>query len=464
MKRTSPRHAQRPEVLRKTLRIQSRFGMAVVMALLVGQGASWASWVSSGGGSSSLVTAGALTVPGLPSPSQVPGGKTVSITWGAVSSATSYSVFYYTAAVGGTQTTACTTNGTSCVDPNARVVPAWYSVQARAGSNWLAESARVAYVPDMTTSVAISALGTDSGSSGSDFITNAAGNTLTGTSEAGASIVVMRSGSQIATATANGSGNWTSSSFTLNEELQNLDATATDAYANTATATQSNVRLDTVAPTTSQSSNCATGNAAPVGNWCKNVTLTMTATFSDAGSGLQLGTSQYNDNGVGWLNYSIPVLLAEANGRVVQLRATDIAGNIGTSSVTYYIDGTAPALSVTAPTPGLSLTVALLGSLLSTTCNGNLACGTSGDVISGLASVTSVKWKLNKGSTCYTAAGTTSCTGYAFQDAAGALPNWNVPRSYVGFYSAISTYAFSAQSTDRAGNVTTVSFSYTTLL
>ena len=346
-------------------------------------------------------------------------------------------------------------------DPNARVVPAWYSVQTRAGSNWLAESARVAYVPDVTTSVAISALRTDS-SSGSDFITNAAGNTLTGTSELGASIVIQRGGTQIATATANGSGNWTSSSFTLNGGLQNLDVTATDAYANTATATQSNVRLDTVAPVTGQSTNCVTGNAALVGNWCKNVTLTMTATFSDAGSGLQSGTPQYNDNGVGWLNYSIPVLLAEANGRFVQLRATDIAGNIGTSSATYYIDGTAPNLTVLQPTAGVSLSLAILGPLLNSTCGGKAACGTSGDATSGLASVTSVKWQLIKGgSTCYGPSRTVSCTGYAFQDASGTLPNWTTPLNSPN--TILSSYVLTTQSTDVAGNVTTVTVSFSTV-
>ena len=417
--------------------------MAVVMALLVGQGVSWASWISSGSGSSSLVTAGTLGVPGLPSPSQAPGGKTVSITWGAVSSATNYVVFYYTAAVGGVQTTACSTSGLSCVDPNARV----------------------AYVPDVATSVAISALGADSGSSGSDFITNVAGNTLTGTSEAGALIVIRRGGSQIATATANGSGNWTSSSFTLDEELQNLDATATDAYANTETATRSNVRLDTVAPTTSQAATCATsGNPALTGNWCKQTFLTMTATYGDAGSGLQSGTSQYNDNGVGWLNYAIPVSLAEANGRVVQLCATDIAGNIGTSSGTYYIDGTAPNLTVSQPTAGVSLSLAILTPLLTSTCGGKAACGASSDATSGLASVTSVKWKLTKGgSTCYGLSGALgSCTGYAFQDASGRLPNWTTPLNSP--YAQNKDYVLTVQSTDVAGNVRAVTVSFSTIV
>lgn len=474
MKRTAPQHARKPDVLRKTLRIQSRFGMAVVLALLVGQGVSWASWISSGGGSSSLVTAGALTVPGLPSPSQVPGGKTVSITWSAVSSATNYSVFYYTAAVGGTPATACTTSGTSCVDPSARVVPAWYSVQARAGSNWLAESARVAYIPDVTTSVAISALGTDAGSSGSDFITNAAGNTLTGTSEAGASIVIQRGGTQIATATANGSGNWISSSFALNEGLQNLDVTATDAYANTATATQSNVRLDTVAPTMSWSSTCTTtGNTSPVGGtgqnaWCKQSTRDATPVFdTDVGSGLDLTTRQYKNGTGAWTPWSTGAIsMSEFNGRIMQLSATDIAGNVGTTSQTYYIDVTAPVVVVTYPTPGLSVNLLGLLAGLGTNCTSSQsACGTAIDLVSGTASVA---WNLNRAiilqsTVCMDATGsytTGNCS--SFFGATLSSPNWSVnvnpSTAYAGL---LPTFTFEVHATDSAGNTsadTTVIF------
>lgn len=434
---------------RRYARSRSALGALVTLAVVVGPAMGWASWAGSGSGPSALVTAGALAVPGVPTPSQIAGGKTVSVTWAAVSGATNYVVLFHTAAIGGTTTTACTSAATSCVDPNPRASTAWYSVQALAGSGWLAESLRVAYVPDVTTSVAISALGTDTGSSGSDFITNAASNTLTGTSEAGASIVVKRGGIQIATATASGSGNWTSSSFTLAEGLQDLVVTGTDAYANTATATASNVRLDTVAPVTSQSTNCTTGNAALVGNWCKNVILTMTATFSDAGSGLQAGTSQYNDNGSGWISYVTPVSLLEANGRVVQLRATDVAGNVGPTSVTYYIDGTAPTLIVSAR--------ALCSA-------GTTVCGTSSDSVSGLAGIASVKWKLQRtvildlSTGCYQSSSSSwvSCSGYGFQNSIGALPNWSSPT--LTFNTLLYTYKVAAQSSDVAGNVTDVPF------
>lgn len=353
MTRLQPKHRlTRRHYATKT---RSALGVLVAFAVLTGPAMSSASWVSSGSGSSALVTAGALTIPGVPTPSQIAGGKTVSVNWPAVSGATNYVVLHHTAATGGTTTTACTSGGTSCVDPNARTSNAWYSVQALAGSNWLTESLSIAYVPDVTTSVAISALGSDTGASGSDLITNANSNTLTGTSEAGASIVVKRGESQIATATANGSGNWTSSAFTLNEGLQTLDVTATDAYANTATATQSNVRLDTVLPT-----------------------LTVSARTSCAG--------------------------------------------------------------------------------------GTTVCGTSTDSGSGFTGISSVKWKLQRTllslltQECYQSSSSSwiSCTGYGFQDSTGTPANWASPT--ITFNTLLYSYKVAAQSTDIAGNVTSIAF------
>lgn len=334
--------------------VRSVLGVFFTFALLFIPTVSWASWISSGTGSGGHVTAGSVTTPGVPTPTQIVGGKTVSVTWSAVSGATSYEVLHQTAATGGTTTSACTSAGTSCVDSTARISNAWYSVRAFIGTNWLADSARVAYVPDVATSVAITSLASDSGASASDFITNVASNTLTGTSEANASIVVKRSGSQIATATANGSGNWTSSSFTLSEGLQNLDVTATDAYANTATATQSNVRLDTVLPL-----------------------LTVSARTSCAGT----------------------------------------------------------------------------------------VCGTATDPGSGFTGISSVKWKLQRTllslltQDCYQSSSSSwiSCTGYGFQDSTGTPANWASPT--ITFNTLLYSYKVAAQSTDIAGNVTSIAFS-----
>lgn len=338
--------------------VRSVLGVLFAFSLLCVPTVSWASWISSGTGSSGHVTAGAVTTPGIPTPSQIAGGKTVSVTWSAVSGSTSYEVLHHTAATGGTTTTACTSAGTSCVDSTVRTSNAWYSVRAIIGTNWLAESARVAYVPDVATRVAITSLASDSGANASDFITNMAVNTLTGTSEANASIVVKRGGSQIATATANGSGDWTSSSFTLGDSLQNLDVTATDAYANTATATQSNVRLDTTAPTLTVSArtSCAGGT-------------TVCGTSTDSGSGftgissvkwqlqrtllLVVGTDCYQAGSGTWIsctgygfqdstgtpaNWASPTITFNTllYSYKVAAQSTDIAGNVTAIAFTAY--------------------------------------------------------------------------------------------------------------------------------
>ncbi|WP_423851554.1 Ig-like domain-containing protein [Aeromicrobium sp.] len=438
-----------------------------VVILAAGQARAWAAWLSSSNSSGiRQVQAATLSTAPAPTATQNLGGRTVGLAWSGVPFATSYELQHYTAATGGAGTVACSSSGTSCVDSTARTGSAhWYSVVARVGTNWVSESPRTSYASDDATTVSIATLGSDTGTSATDFITRTSTNSLSGTAEAGADIVVRRAGTQIATATASVSGGWISTPFALIEGLQDIDVVATDAYGNTAALTRSNVRLDTVAPEASQSAPCASpGLPAPSGTWCKQTTLNVTAAYSDTGSGLLAGSTKFTLFGGAPTAYTGPISLSEVNGGTVQLTATDLAGNVVTTDKIYYLDGTAPSLTVTAPTSGLSLSLAALGSLLDSSCSGNIGCGTASDTMSGLAAVTAVKWQLSKGSTCYTATGTASCTGYAYQDAGGVLPNWVVPRSRVGFYTALSTYSFSAQVTDRAGNATTSSFTYSTLL
>jgi len=86
----------------------------------------------------------------------------------------------------------------------------------------------------------------DTGSSTTDFVTSTAAQTVSGTSESGATISATYNGTT-KTATPNGSGAW-STTFTLADGARNLVVTATDAAGNVTTVTQS-VRLDTTAPT-----------------------------------------------------------------------------------------------------------------------------------------------------------------------------------------------------------------------
>ncbi|MDQ3158463.1 MAG: Ig-like domain-containing protein [Actinomycetota bacterium] len=458
---SAPSHRANAGVPRRAF--HSFFGIALISLLFGGQTLAWSAWLSTAPTAAiRQVLAASLAIPGAPVPAQVAGGKTVQLSWATVADATNYEVRYFTTASGGTPSTVCTSTGTTCVDPNSRAGSNnWYSVVARVGSNWIAESARAAYSSDDATAVSITSLGSDTGSSATDFITQMTSNALVGTSEANASIVIKRGVSTIATATANSSGDWTSTSVTLNEGLQDLAATATDAYANTATATKSGIRLDTVAPATSHSATCTTpGNAAPVGNWCKQTTLSMTATFSDAASGLQAGTSQYSNNGGVWTNYTGAVSLAEANGRVVQVRATDIAGNVGTTSVNYYIDGTKPTTTIAYPTNGSSfLTSSALASALNANCGAvKSACGSASDAISG---VSTTQYKLQRSGTgisgCMNNSGSWG-TCSSLQTSTFVTPNWHIavnPNTAYPALTALATYTLTARATDAAGNVGT---------
>ena len=320
---------------------------------------------------------------------------------------------------------------------------------------------------DTSTQVAIASIAADSGTSATDLITNVAANTVRGTGEPGATVVLTRAGTQVGTATVAADGTW-SVPVTLTEGAATYTATATAQAGNTATASH-DIRLDTVAPVVTQAAPCTTtGN--PVSGvagatWCRQTSLGWSMTATDTG-GSGIATREYADSGTAYQAYSGTVTMAEAAGRVMRARATDVAGNVSTVSTgTYYVDGTGPTLTVTAPSPGLSLSLAVLGPLLNSSCSGMFACGTSSDAVSGQSQ--QVGWKLTHdgllSDTCYTASGTTSCTGYAFQAGRGTLPSWEATRSR-SVYSVLSSYVFAARAVDNAGNVTTVEFTFSTVL
>lgn len=329
---------------------------------------------------------------------------------------------------------------------------------------------------DTTTTVTITSLGDDSGVSSTDFITNVGTNTLSGTGEAGATIVLTRAGAQVATATVSASGTWTSTSFPLTSGSQSITATATDHIGNTATASRT-VVLDQVAPTVTTSAPCSSVGNAVTGvtgaTWCKVTSLTWSASFSDTGgSGLVPGTgSQYDNDGAGWTSYTGPVGLAEKSGRVVRARATDVAGNVSTiASSTYYIDGTAPTLSVTQPASS-SLLVATLRANVTAACGSTrAACGPFTDAVSGPASA---RWKLERTPLLGTARCMNEAGAYASTTCASTFPV-TVSAGQFGIAVPPSTaYQFLAESyvltisgiTDAAGNVApTVTRSFSTLL
>jgi hypothetical protein len=160
------------------------------------------------------------------------------------------------------------------------------------------------------------------------------------------------------------------------------------------------------------------------------------------------------------VNYTTAVAMGEANGRVMQARGTDVAGNVTTVSGTYYIDGTAPTMAITAPaTSGLLRSAFLAG--LSGSCGATSAgCGTIVDGVSGPASI---EWRLQR-----TATGSnTQLQNTAGTWASGVMWLPGTVSAGAGTWSAVvpspgviydaglaRTYTFSIRNaTDAAGNV-----------
>lgn len=254
-----------------------------------------------------------------------------------------------------------------------------------------------------STTIRIDSLADDSGASRTDFVTRNPTNSLSGSTPAGSAstIVIKREGAQVGTAEADPStGAWTFAiTPSVKERSQVYTAEATDYLGNIAVASQV-VLLDTVAPTAAQTTSaCNTGNAvAGLSNvfWCRVTSLTMTATYTDEAGGSGLATKEYSNSSSSFTPYNAPVVLGEGDGRVVQVRATDLAGNNSTGSRTYYIDGTAPELKFTAPVPAADYGTADNLRTAVAACGPNrLACGTLKDSVSGLSSVVP-QWNLRR--------------------------------------------------------------------
>jgi len=324
---------------------------------------------------------------------------------------------------------------------------------------------------DVDTAVQITGIGSDTGASGTDMVTNVAANTVVGTGEPSATVVLTRGGTTIGTATVGQDGTW-SASVTLTEGAFPITATATDRLGHTATDTET-VHLDTTAPTVTPSSTCpSVGNAVagvPGATWCKVTSQTWTATYADeaGGSGLVAGSgSQYNDNGAGWTSYTGAVSMAELNGRVMQARATDVAGNSTTVSHTYYIDGTAP--TVTIPNPQGGLLASALVALLGTNCGtGLIACGTVTDAVSG---PTLVEWQMERtallwGTRCFNGSSYVSGTCTAWLPANRTGNQWSISGSPGDAYplSVAASYVIRIRATDAAGNVSTTVKNFSTV-
>ena len=184
------------------------------------------------------------------------------------------------------------------------------------------------------------ALANDTGSSSTDKITSNAA--LAGSGDPNAVVHFTVDGNAVAgTATANANGAWSFTPTGLSNGAHTIVASETDAAGNTATASLS-FTLDTAKPgitevlandTGSSSTDKITSNAALAGLGDPNAVIHFTVDGNAVA-----GTASANANGA-WT--FTPTGLSNGVHTVVASE-TDAAGNIGTASLTFTLDHTAP--------------------------------------------------------------------------------------------------------------------------
>ncbi len=173
------------------------------------------------------------------------------------------------------------------------------------------------------------AAASDTGSDNTDNITSNTKPTITGTTEAGATVKIYNGTTEVGSATADASGNYSITLTTpLNEGVNNLSAKATDTAGNTSAAsTALNITIDTTGPIfTSEavatvavnSSSVYTANASDTGN----TNTANTVTYAISGTNANL----FNiDSTTGVLTYKTAPTTTATNR--VTVIATDTAGN-----------------------------------------------------------------------------------------------------------------------------------------
>ncbi len=169
----------------------------------------------------------------------------------------------------------------------------------------------------------------DTGSDNTDNITSNTKPTITGTTEAGATVKIYNGAIEVGSATADASGNYSITLTTpLNEGVNNLSAKATDTAGNTSAASSAlNITIDTTGPIfTSEavatvavnSSSVYTANASDTGN----TNTANTVTYAISGTNANL----FNiDSTTGALTYKTAPTTTATNR--VTVIATDTAGN-----------------------------------------------------------------------------------------------------------------------------------------
>ena len=312
------------------------------------------------------------------------------------------------------------------------------------------------YTLDTTAPTAPSGLdmtaGSDSGSSSTDNITSVTTPTVTGGgAEAGATVKLYDTDGTtlLGTTTADGSGNWSITTSTLNDGAHTLKAKVTDAAGNTGVAsTALAVTIDTTAPSAPGAPDLASASdsgSSSTDNITSVTTPTLTGSSVEAGATVTL----YDTNGTTVLgtatadgsgNWSITSSTLTSGAHTLTTKVTDAAGNTGAASagLTVTIDTTAPS----APSaPDLAS-----GSDAGASNTDNLTSATTPTVTgSGAEAGATVKLYDTDGTTLL---GTTTADGSG---------NWSITSSTL----SAGSHTLTTKVTDAAGNTGAASASLT---
>jgi hypothetical protein len=265
----------------------------------------------------------------------------------------------------------------------------------------------------------------DTGASSTDKITS--NPTLTGTAQANSVVTLHEGTTALGTTMADGSGKWTFTPTTLSQGAHTITASETDVAGNTGTASLS-FTLDSVAPAVTEQLFADTG-VSSTDTITSNPALTGTGTAGDVVKLTEgtkvLGSATVTKNGT-WS--FTPTGLTQGIHTIVA-RETDVAGNTGTTSLSFTLDSVAPAVTE---------------SLLIDTGASATDKITSNPTLTGTAQANTVV-TLREGTTVL---GTTTT------DASG---NWTFTPTAL----SQGAHTITASETDIAGNTGTASMSFT---
>ncbi|MFC5349711.1 Ig-like domain-containing protein, partial [Azospirillum lipoferum] len=222
-----------------------------------------------------------------------------------------------------------------------------------AGSTSQASSALVLTIDttSATPSGVALAAASDSGTSG-DGITNVVAPTVTGTAEAGSTVLLYEGTSLIGQATADSGGAWTVTASARGDGSHSLSALAIDPAGNTSQAfTGLTITIDVTAPGAPDALALATGSDSGSSNSDRltNVAAPTVTGTAEANSVITLydgtavaGTGTANGSGV----WSITSATLGSGAHTLSAVAVDAAGNSSTAStgLTVTIDTTAPGV------------------------------------------------------------------------------------------------------------------------